>query len=295
MRRIEAVEPQLIHAHFATDGCAALAIKERLGIPLIVTLHGYDVTSEDAALRKSSVGRAYLRRKKALWKRTDLFICISEFIRQKALERGFPEEKLWVHSIGINLKAFQSEAAMTSEPLVLFVGRLVEVKGCERLLRAMCNVEAQVPEARLVVIGDGPLRVPLEEEACRILKRYEFLGAQNADAVREWMARVAVVVIPSEGREGLSMVALEAQAMQVPVVSFRGPGIAEAVEDGASGVLVTQGDENALADAITTVLKDRDLAARMGARGRKRVEQWFDLHKQTAQLEDKYDAVLGRR
>lgn len=296
LRRVEAVGAHLIHAHFATDACAALAVQERLRVPMIVTLHGYDVTSDAATLRRFRAGRKYLRQRRELWARASVFVCVSESIRQKAVENGFPEEKLWVHPIGIDLDFFSPDPEAAKEPLVLFVGRLVEKKGCVHLLRAMRQVESRMPDARLVVLGDGPLRGALESEARNTLARCEFLGASSAEAVREWMGRAAVMAVPSivaenGDSEGLCTVVCEAQAMGLPVVSFRGPGIA--VADGETGLLVPQRDENALAEAILAVLRDRALAARMGVAGRQRAEQLFNLRRQTALLEEKYDEVLN--
>lgn len=290
LRRVEAVGAELIHAHFAVDACAALAVRRRLKIPMIVTLHGYDVTSGDADLRESSFGRAYLRFRRALWDEARVFVCVSEWIRRKALERGFPEEKLWVHPIGIDVEAFRPTAGK-KEPLVLFVGRLVEKKGCGYLLRAMRLVEAQMPEARLVVVGDGPLRAVLEAEACGLL-RCRFVGTASAEEVREWMRKAAVVAVPSVvastgDTEGMCLVALEAQAMALPVVAFRGPGIE--VMDGETGLLVRERDADALAEALVAVLRDETLAELMGVAGRSRVERLFNLQTQTALLEDKYD------
>jgi len=300
LRRIEAAEPELIHAHFATDACAALAIQRQVRVPMLVTLHGYDVTNDDAALRKSAVGRAYLKYKEVLWSRASVFVCVSEFIRRQALERGFPEEKLWAHPIGIDTKFFCPDAERVKEPLVLFVGRLVEKKGVPHLLRAMRWVESQLPEARLVVLGDGPLRVALESEARKTLRRCEFPGAASAETVRAWLRRAAVVAAPSVvaangDAEGFCLVACEAQAMGVPVVSFDGPGLSESVANGETGLLVAQRDEAALAEAIVTLLKNETLAARMGAAGRRRVERLFNVRRQSAVLEEKYDEVLGRR
>jgi glycosyltransferase involved in cell wall biosynthesis len=81
--------------------------------------------------------------------------------------------------------------------------------------------------------------------------------------------------------------------MGVPVAAFRGPGIA--VVDGETGLLVPERNEDALAEAILTLLGDDALAARMGAAGRRRVEREFHLHRQTALLEEKYDELLGLR
>lgn len=297
LRRIEAAKPDLIHAHFATDACAALPIQNRLRVPLIVTLYGYDVTSDDAALRALDVGRAYLRRRQELWARTSVFVCISEFIRQKALARGFPPEKLWVHPIGVDVDYFQPGRQERKEPLILFVGRLVEKKGVVHLLRAMRTVQTQMPEARLVIMGDGPQRDILESEAQEKLQRCEFIGSASSSAVQTWMQKAAVVAAPSViaangDAEGLCMVACEAQAMGVPVVSFAGPGISESVAHGETGLLVPQRDESALAEAMLTLLRDEALALAMGIAGRRRVEQLFNVKRQAGVIEQKYDEVL---
>ena len=291
--KIEALQPDLIHAHFATDACAALRIQQRLRTPLVVTLHGYDVNSDDAALARLAVGRAYLSRRRSLRARAQLFLCVSEFIRRRALEQGFPEEKLWVHPVGIDLDFFHPAASRPSQPNVLFVGRLVEVKGCTHLLHAMQQIQKQTPDAKLIVIGDGPLRPQLEAQACATLRRCTFTGALTASSVRDKMQQAAVVAVPSDAREGFCLVACEAQAMQIPIVGFAGPGLSESVANGDSGFLVPQRDTGALADAILTLLRSPSLAAQMGAAGRARVEQRFNLRRQTALLERKYDEVLG--
>jgi glycosyltransferase involved in cell wall biosynthesis len=296
-RRVAALRPDVIHAHFATDACAVLPLQRRLRIPMIVTLHGYDVTSTGASLRASSLGRLYLRRRHELWQQASVFICVSEWIGHNALRRGFPEEKLWVHPVGIDVEAFRPPESRPKAPLVLFVGRLVEKKGCIHLLRAMRMVEAQMPEARLVIVGDGPLRGALEAEAHASLHCCEFTGAASPDSVRDWMRRASVVAVPSViaangDSEGLCLVVCEAQAMGIPVVGFRGPGIE--VVDGETGLLVPERDESALADALLSLLRFESVAAQMGAAGRRRIERLFNLRRQTALLEDKYDEVLGR-
>ena len=90
-----------------THACAALELQQRLHIPMVVTLHGYDVTSSDAALCASSPGRTYLHRRHELWQRASAFLCVSEWIGHNALKRGFPSEKLRVLPIGIDVESFR--------------------------------------------------------------------------------------------------------------------------------------------------------------------------------------------
>lgn len=299
-RKLRSLDPALIHAHFAVDGCTVLPLQKKLRIPLVVTLHGYDVTSSDESLRATTLGRVYVARREELWRRANLFICVSEHIRQKALQRGFPEHKLWVHRIGVDLRGCKRGAMYDREPVVLFVGRLVEKKGCVHLIRAMARVNAKLPGIRLVVIGDGPLRAELEREARERLSNATFLGAQPAAVVQSWMRRARMLAAPSVvarngDAEGLPMVLCEAQARGLPVVAFRGPGVTEAVVDGQTALLVSPLDEEGLGAAIVRLSQDPILQARLGTAGRRRAELYFDLRRQTELLEEKYDEVLSEQ
>ena len=296
-RRIRSLQPALIHAHFAVDACAALPLRESLRVPLIVTLHGYDVASADDSLKQTALGRTYLHRKGALLRQASLFLCVSEHIRQRALERGFPPEKLVVHRIGIDLPDHASQEKR--EPVVLFVGRMVEKKGVLHLIRAMERVESALPDVTLVLLGDGPLRAGLEHEAKKCLRKVLFLGMQPPGEVRRWMQRARLLVAPSivaanGDTEGLPTVLCESQAMGLPVVSFRGPGVNEAVIADETALLVKQRDERALGDAILRLMRDETIQSTLAAAGRRRAAQLFDVRKQTALLEEKYDEVLSR-
>lgn len=294
-RRVRKIAPSLIHAHFALDGSMALTLQRMLKVPMVVTLHGYDVTSRDETIAKTAFGRAYLRRRSDLWRRASLFLCVSEHIRQKALERGYPQEKLAVHRIGIDLP--QAEPGDKRERMVLFVGRMVEKKGCIHLIRAMEQVEAKMPDAKLVLLGDGPLRPELEQEAKTRLRNATFLGMQPQPEVREWMRRAQILAAPSivarsGDAEGLPTVLCEAQAIGLPVVSFIGPGVNEAVVADETALLVQPTDETALGDAILRLLGDEGMRASFGAAGQRRAAACFDIRTQTALLEEKYDEVL---
>ena len=296
-RRLCSIQPALVHAHFATDGASALTLLEHLPVPLVVTLHGYDVTADDDTLRETSHGRAYLRRRIALLRRTALFLCVSEHIRQRALERGFPSEKLSVLPIGIELT--RVDPTEKRQQIVLFVGRMMEKKGCIHLIRAMERVEARMPETRLLVIGDGLLRKDLEQEAKSRLRNADFLGMRPPSEVRQWMQRARVLAAPSivarnGDSEGLPTVLCEAQAMGLPIVSFRGPGVNEAVVADETALLVSAGDEQALGEAIVRLLSDEALQARLSDAGQMRAADFFDIRNQTALLEEKYDEVVSQ-
>ncbi len=288
-------QPALCHAHFALDGAAVMPLIRHLNIPLIVSLHGYDVTSNDQSLRKSIAGAVYLMKRRELWERTYAFLCVSEFIHRKAVEAGFPEKKLRVHYTGVNCNYFTPTQDLRSRN-VLFTGRLVEKKGCRYLLDAMAEVRKTIPGISLTVIGDGPLRGSLESQAKRLKLDIRFMGALPASEVRTYMSKASIFCVPSVqaengDSEGFGMVFAEAQAMGTPVVSSIHGGIPEAVEDGVTGLLVPERNTQAIALAIIRLLDNNALWNQFSVRASDRIRQHFCLERQTHALEAIYAAA----
>jgi colanic acid/amylovoran biosynthesis glycosyltransferase len=292
-RRLRAAEPRLIHAQFATDGLRVLPLARALGIPLVTSLRGYDVTRSDAALLRSgrlswmryALGRTRLQRQGGL------FLAVSDALRRQAIARGFPEDRTLTHYNGVDLDRFRPGGTPPEPGLVLHVGRLVEKKGTKVLIGAMAGIEG----ARLVVIGDGPLKGALERQAGPAVR---FLGALPPDEVARWMRRAAVLAAPSvtaaDGdAEGLPNVVVEAAASGLPVVATRHSGIPEAVEDGKTGFLVSEGDAAALRARLAAVLDSATLQPAMAAAARRLAELRFDRARLGARLERLYDEVAA--
>lgn len=299
IRALRRRRPALLHAHFAVDGAVALPLARELRIPLLVTLHGYDATMTDEALRRSAAGRVLLRRRARLWAQARIFVCVSEHIRRQALERGVPESKLRTLPIGVDLELFAPDPTRSRslDPIILFVGRLVEKKGCDHLIRAMAEVQESHPAAKLLIVGDGPLLDPLRAQARATVHQCTFLGSQPPSVVRDLMHRASLLVTPSVvalsgDTEGLPITLCEAQAIGLPIAAFRGPGVSEAVAEDETALLVSPGDDQKLAQAISAILDDRALAERLAAAGRRRAEIHFSLANQTARLEDLYNEML---
>jgi len=286
LRAIAEESPALIHAHFFNDGQDAVKIGRRLDLPVITTVHGHDITKHENAQATNPVNRHFFQR-------VDRVIAVSEFIARQALARGCPEHKLLQHYIGIDLERFRQPREETDHPSLLFVGRLVEKKGCTYLLQAMSRLRADYPELQLTVVGSGELESELRQEARARELNVNFAGTLNAEQIRTQLAQSWVFVAPSitaqnGDAEGLGMVFLEAQALQTPVVSFRSGGLVEAVAEGVSALLCAEKDVAGLADNIATLLENPSLRHDMGKAGRARVEQNFDLRIQCAKLESIY-------
>ncbi len=294
-RRARAAEPNLVHVHFATDGVTALPLVNACAVPLVVTLHGFDVTISDK-FRTSAGAKQYIRLRPMLWKRATRFLCVSDFIRRKAIEGGFPADKLEVHYIGIDLRNFRFREREPEGKTVLFVGRMVEKKGLRYLVEAMRIVAQKHPDARLRVIGIGPLQPQCVALAGELKVPVEFLGSRSSSEVRNELEQAAVFCVPSVtaptgDSEGLPIVVLEAMAIGVPLVASRHAGIPEAVVDGETGILTGEKQAQEIAAGICRLLEDKEFAGRCAAAAAERVRERFDLAAQTGKLEEIYDAV----
>lgn len=299
-RWLEELSPKLVHAHFASDGVLAIPVARYLRVPLVVSLLGTDITlDERVALRRSWWGhRFYVLRKKALFKAATKFIVPSMYLWKKALERGFPEEKMVLLPHGVDLNRFHPRPEQVEFGRILYVGRLIERKGLVFLIKALSYLINEYPDIKLVVIGDGPERARYEDLASRLLgNNVEFRGAQSSDVVAEELRKAYIFSMPSvempDGEtETFGLVHAEAQASGVPVVAFAVGGVPEVVEHGQTGFLSVQGDVMGLSKHIRLLLEDRKLRAEMGMRARERAERLFDVRKRAAELERLYDKVL---
>lgn len=293
-RALASQRPAILHVHFGVNASAAMPIMRTLGIPFVVTYHGMDIT-----VRRT--GSRVRRRRAKIFATADRIIAVSDFIADQLRAAGCPDSKLTVHYIGVDTNRFApGDPADGKDARILFAGRLVEKKGVIHLLRALPRVQQAVPNAELVVAGDGGLRATLEAEARRLRVRSQFLGVQTSDQMRTLMRESAVLCAPSVvarsgDAEGLGMVLAEAQATGTPVVAFDSGGAGESVVHGVTGFTVPERDERALANSLTEILAFPERRRRMSSAARAHILENFDLIRQTAKLERIYDEALGRQ
>jgi glycosyltransferase involved in cell wall biosynthesis len=183
--------------------------------------------------------------------------------------------------------------------VALFVGRLVERKGVDVLLRAVARLPGSLP-LRVVIVGDGPERGRLEALARELGldTRVRFSGRVSAAELERSYRAARVFVLPAVvdrrgDTEGLGVVLLEAMSYGVPVVASRTGGITDIVEDGANGILVEPGDPDALAAALERLARDPVLASRLGEAGRRTVEGRFSWDAIAERWEQLYRSLAG--
>lgn len=241
--------------------------------------------------------RSYPRRLLQLAKQPHVgFIAVSEAVRRRAIEFGIPAEKVAVSYIGIDTSKFTPGRIPIDQrlPHVLFVGRLVEKKGCRYLIEAMSTVQKNVPDARVIVVGEGPLRRDLELFARALGINAEFRGAQSSADVKRELDAARVFCLPSVtakngDAEGFGLVLLEAQACGVPVVTSARGGATEGIRDGVTGFSFAEGDVRILAEKLTSLLKDDKILVQMARQGSQYVSKEFCLTKWARRLEVLYN------
>jgi len=297
-------KPDIIHAHFAIDGLYAAYFAKKYRIPLIVTLHGFDVTRPTRQLLTSgnlSWMKFALQRKK-LFKQADRFICVSDFIYHKAIAAGFPAKKLQKHYIGVDTNIFRpsDDISVTAdnEFKILHVARLTEKKGTQYLLEALKTINDET--VKLLIAGDGDLLGSLKDQAAKlnIQNQITFLGFVPYEKIQTLMAECQLLCVPSvtaaDGdAEGLGMVFLEAAASGLPIVATRHGGIPEAVLDGKTGTLVEEKNVAQLTLAIQEFRNKPTKTTQYSAESRSWVRQKFNIETNTHELERIYDEVIG--
>ena len=178
--------------------------------------------------------------------------------------------------------------------LIVTAGRLVPVKGQTYLISALAQVITEIPNIRLVFLGDGELRGELsgQVKTLGLGKHVLFLGMRND--VPEIISCSDLFVLPSIN-EGFGVVLLEAMAMKCPIVATNVGGVPEVVLDGETGILVPPRDPVQLARGIVRLLKDRSLAFQMAECGYQRLEACFDIRETVSKIEHLYKELLERK
>lgn len=184
---------------------------------------------------------------------------------------------------------------LSTPPTVGFAGRLMPMKGVDVLVRAMSLVAARVPEARLIIVGNGPdhARIAGLVRDLGLSSRVTMHPHEERGSLDRRLAGVWVQAQPSRYREPFANITAETMMRGTALVATRTGGTAEIVRDRQTGFLVEPGDPMELAERLVTLLSDRDLAERMGAAGRAVALAEFTTDRMVTRFERVYDELLA--
>jgi alpha-maltose-1-phosphate synthase len=291
----DAVDADVVHAHTWYADMGALWISQLYRIPLVVTLHSMEPLRPWKA---DQLGSGYLVSswiEKTAVEAAHRVIAVSHKMREDILAHfgADPARVVVIHN-GIDPELFKRTEGRDAldrlgvrQPYVLFVGRITDQKGIFHLLEAAGRLPAGV---QVVVCASAPDTPEIEERLCRaVAARSNVLWINEmvpVDVVTQLYSHAAVFACPSV-YEPFGLINLEAMACQAPVVASAVGGILEVVEDGKTGLLVSPGQPEALAEALNRVLGNPELGRRMGQAGRRRVEahfSWTSIAERTEQV-----------
>ena len=299
--RLKKERAQVLHVHFGNEAIDAWPLANALKIPMIVTLHGSDINIYKNWWKNKSKDffmQSYPKKLlKIASKKNVSFIAVSNAIKKRAVEYGIPSEKIHVSYIGVDTQKFiPGQTSLSKRREILFVGRLVEKKGCLYLLNAFLRIQNNFPEYKLVIIGDGQLKKELNQYSIDKGIRVKFLGAQRNEQVKKKMGDARVLCMPSVtaengDAEGFGIAILEAQACGVPVITSARGGSTEGIVHGITGFRHKEKDISGIIKALDKLLSDDEFAEKAGREARKHMLNKMSIQNCTKKLEAIYSLV----
>lgn len=280
-----------LHIHLANAAATVGLIASRtFPIKFSMTVHGPDEFYDVAGLRLAEkvAGASFA-------------CCIGQFARSQLMKLSPPLEwdKFEIAPLGVDPQSFTPRPFRTHPDSfeLLCVGRLVPAKGQYILLAAIRRLVKSRPNIQLRFVGDGPDREGLERiiAANGLSRNVTLEGSVNQDRIRAYYRQADIFVLASFA-EGIPVVLMEAMAMEIPCISTFVAGIPELIRNDIDGILVRPSDDQELAAAIERLIDDPELRRRLGAAGRRRVIEKYDLDRSIARLAEIFtDRITGRR
>jgi len=275
---------EAVLAEYGEMGVLAGEACRLAGVPLIVHFHGYDASVH-------SVLEQHAKTYPEMFKQAAAVIAVSRSMQKKLITLGAPPDKVHYNPCGVDCEEFGGGDPASASPTFIAIGRFTEKKGPHITLSAFAQVYQIRPEARLRMIGDGPLLDDCKNlaEQLGVSDAVTFLGGQPPDVVRQELRSsrgfVQHSVESSTGDcEGTPVSILEAGATGLPSVSTRHAGIPDVVIEGETGFLVDERDLDGMAQHILRLVDEPALAKRMGLAARAQIEKHFSKEQRLGNL-----------
>lgn len=282
------------HGHDYKSNALGLLLRRFWPMHLVTTVHGWVKHTRRTPL--------YYRIDKLCLPRYESVICVSDDLRERALECGVPQDRCLLIENGIDTAEFSRRASVSAAKereglpdrfTIGAVGRLSAEKGFDLLIRAARELVKRGLDIQVVIAGDGEAEQELRRliHELQLQDRVRLLGYRSD--VRGLFEAFDLFVLSSL-REGLPNVVLEAMAMETPVLATRVAGIPRLVQDGENGILIDSGSVEQLIDSIGRLMKDTTLRVRIASAGRQTVVKHFNFATRMTKIRALYDQLLGR-
>lgn len=282
----------VVHTHgFKGDIYSYFAFAP-LKTPLVSTCHNW-IDTDQIVLLYGKLDRFVLRRYAAV-------IAVSDAVKQRLLTSGVREDKIEIIKNGIDLRPFAEATASLrgtvgeGTPTVGFVGRLSKEKGADIFLQVAARVAVTVPNAKFVLVGEGPEREALESQIDELGIRDKVVLVGRRNDMPSVYASVDLMVLPSRD-EGMPMAVLEGMSSGLPWVAAAVGDVPKIIQNGKTGILAPPGDIDSLAAGVISLLQNAEERRRLGEAARRQVEEEFSAERMTASYLNVYRRVLQGR
>ena len=278
----------VIHAHDWLVTYAAKSLKNAYDIPIVATIHATEA-GRNSGIHDDT--QRYINDTEWLLTYEATEVIVNSNFMKNDLQRlfGLPYDKINVTPNGINLNNFtgierdydfRRQYAMDNEKIILYVGRLVYEKGIQHLIAAMPKILSNYHDAKLVIAGKGGMIDDLKAETSSLGldNKVYFTGYMDSKKVQKMYKCADVAVFPST-YEPFGIVALEAMLAGVPTVVSDVGGLDEIVTHGVDGMKSYAGNPNSIADSVTALLYDHQLATNISKKARQKVKEQFNWEK----------------
>jgi glycosyltransferase involved in cell wall biosynthesis len=294
--------PVIVHTHSSKAGILGRWAAKKCRVPVVIhSIHGFGFTPAQSAPKRFLFKTA----ERITSSITDHFIAVSEANRKEGIDLGlFGPERCSLIRSGFDLEYFRKAEKLTPDilevigvphgsPLVLMVGCLKPQKAPLDFVKMAARASREIPQARFLIAGDGELRDALENEIDRLGLNGIVIPLGWREDIPELMKSCRVVVLTSRW-EGLPKVIPQAKAAARPVIATAVDGSVEAIREGVDGYLCAPGEMDYMAEKVIPLLKDQELADKMGREGNRAVEEW-DQDQMVRKQEELYERLLREK
>lgn len=296
--QLQNIKPNIVHAHFITDAVVFHNVTKNLNIPKICSCYGYDVSVIPVKFKYF-----YKLFYKPIIEEYDVFLAMTDEMKNDLITMGFPESKIQVHYHGIDTQRFafkRNYELIKGKMKILTIASLLEVKGHETVLRSLAHIKNEIPHLKFHydIVGDGLLMEALNQMARDLgiaenITFHGYLGQGGSMTTLIHNANVFVhpsVLTKQNDKEGIPGAIVEAMASGLPVISTYHGGIPFVICDRKTGFLIKEKDARAMAKLLVN-LYDDNLRKQVGEQAQMYAQEFLDLNKKAEDLKDIYKSL----
>lgn len=266
-------------ANYGPMGVALADACERANVKFCIHFFGFDAT-------EYKILDIYKERYAVAFQKANAIIAMSNDMKMQLQNLGADPSKIYINACGVETEKFSGAFPENAPPIFITVGRFTAKKSPQSTIKAFAEVLKKVPEAQMIMVGDGDLWEEAKQlaQSLNIADKIDFKGKQSPEEILLLFHQVRVflqhsMMAPSGDSEGTPVAILDASATGLPIISTRHAGIKEAVVHGETGFLVEEGDWKSMSEYMTQLIQNPVLCGQIGRNARKHMIDNYEMDK----------------